>query len=136
MNRQNSAETTSKSMKGLENRPPGGEAMNNKNPIEREVEETLGLLNRQASMAASPGFLAGVRRRIRAAEPARRSPALFFVRRVVVPALLILLVVLNIVAAVSVQSLRRSDSEARQRGYTALAKDYAAYQSDAYANLK
>jgi hypothetical protein len=136
MNRQNSAKTTSNSMKGLENRPPGGVDMDNNNSIEREIEETLGLLDRQASMAASPDFLIGVRRRIRAAEPARRSPALFFVRRVVVPALLALLVVLNVVAAVSVQRLRRSDSEARRQGYTALAKDYAAYQGDAYVRLK
>ena len=136
MNRQNFAETTSNPMKGLEDRPPGGADMNNRNWIDREVEETLGLLDRQASMEESPGFLAGVRRRIRTGEPARRTPALFFIRRVVVPALLALLVVLNIFAAVSVLRLRRSDSEAKLQGFTALAKDYAAYQADAYANLK
>ena len=127
MNRQNFAETTSNPVKGLEDRPPGGADMNNRNRIDREVEETLGLLNHQASMEESPDFLAGVRRRIRAGEPARRTP---------VPALLALLVVLNIVAAVSMLRLRRSDSEAKLQGFTALAKDYAAYQADAYANLK
>jgi hypothetical protein len=110
--------------------------MNNRNRIELEVEETLGILDREAVITEGPDFLAGVRRRIRASTPARKPPAVLFLRRVVVPALFILLVVLNIVSAVFLQRIRKSDSEAKLQGFNALAKDYAAYQSDPYSRLK
>lgn len=136
MNRQKSEETTSNPVKGMEDRPPGGETMNNRNRIGREVEETLGILDHEASITASPDFLTGVRRRIRTGAPVRAPRAVFFLRRVVAPALLIFLVVLNIVTTVFILRIRKSDSEAKLQGLTALAKDYAAYQSDAYSNLK
>jgi hypothetical protein len=110
--------------------------MNNRIRIEREVEETLGILDREASIAEGPDFLAGVRRRIRAAAPLHNSPPVFSLRRILVPALLIFLVVLNIVTAVFLLRIRKSDSQAKLQGLNTLATDYAIYQSDPYSRLK
>jgi len=110
--------------------------MNNRIRIEREVEETLAILDREASIAEGPDFLVGVRRRSQAATPLRRPPAAFSLRRVLVPALLIFLVVLNIVTAVFLLRIRKSDSQAKLQGLNTLATDYAIYQSDPYSRLK
>lgn len=110
--------------------------MNNRNRIEREVEETLGILDREASIAEGPDFLAGVRRRIRDSTPLHKPPTAFSLRRVLVPALLIFLVVLNIVTAVFLLRIRKSDSQAKLQGLNTLATDYAIYQSDPYSRLK
>jgi hypothetical protein len=137
MNRRIGAETTSNRGEGMEMEPLRGAPMDNRYRIEKEVEEAIRLMETEASPTDSSDFLAGVRKKIRNLAPEPKLPAwAIFGRRILVPALLILMVVLNIVTAVFVLRIKKSDSLAKQNGLTALAKDYGPYQSDSFSYLK
>jgi hypothetical protein len=105
--------------------------------IEREVEATLRSFETEPRLADDPGFYAALRRRIRAEEAAVR-PAFgaSFRRRVLVPALLALMVALNIVTALAVEKARRTGTADRESGLTALVQTYAAEQAEFASYLK
>ncbi|MCX6563345.1 MAG: hypothetical protein NTU60_07035 [Candidatus Aminicenantes bacterium] len=107
-------------------KPTGDNPMAIKNRIENEIEETLRCFEAEAPPAAGPHFYAAVRRKIRNLTPAPPLPVpLGFRRRILVPAVLVLMVVLNIVTAALVSQAKKTEIEAKQQGLAALAEDYS-----------
>jgi ABC-type ATPase with predicted acetyltransferase domain len=110
--------------------------MSRKKAIEREVEAALRCFEAEPRLADDPGFYAALRRRIRAEASDRTPIASAFRRRALIPALLILMVVLNIVTALAVTRARRTETLAREQGLTALVQTYAADQAGLASYLK
>lgn len=121
---------------GREDSPKSSGDMSRKKAVEREVEATLRCFETEPRLADDPGFYAALRRRIRAEESARPERALPFRRRVLIPALMVLMVVLNIVTALAVTRTRRTETLAREQGLTALVQTYAADQAGLTSYLK
>ncbi len=110
--------------------------MSRKKIVEREIEATLRCFETEPRLADDPGFYAALRRRIRVEEKAGPGIALPVRRRVLVPALLTLMVVLNIVTALAVTRTRRTETQTREQGLAALVQTYAADQAEFASYLK
>jgi|GEM_PF-2380302 len=126
MNRQNDEKTASNPRERMTMKSSGNGAPDTQSRIEQEVEATLRRFEAEAPPKAGPDFYFAVKRKIRQQEPAPRAPErLGFGRRVLVPAFFALMVVLNIVAAVLVFSSQKTELQAKEQGFSALAQEYA-----------
>jgi len=111
--------------------------MERKKQVAREVEETVRAFKDDPGPEILPDLYAGIQRKIRALEPRPRRPLrTVLARRVLVPALLVLMLAVNIVMALFVIRVRAGESAAREQGLTALAEDLAAGHSAFQAYLK
>ena len=124
MKRKFDGEATSKDNEGTTGGTGGPDRMRIQEQIDREVQKTLLCLDRMAPPRPRPDFYARVQARIRVAEhPGRPTAALLFLRRVLVPAGLTVMLGLNILTAVLVMRQPDSDAAGRQKAMAALAEE-------------
>jgi hypothetical protein len=137
MNRQKRSRTTSNPGERSGGPPGGPSDMAKKDIIQNEIEATLRCFDTDGRLEVDPGFYADLRRRIRAeAADAPSAPTVLFGKRMLIPALLILMVVLNIFTALAVTRARKSEITTREKGLTALVHSYAADQAGFASYLK
>jgi hypothetical protein len=125
MKRKFDRQTASKSGERASGGTGGSNPMSRNDRIEREVEETLRSYGPREILSARPDFYARLQARIRKERGGRRPiPTQSSRLGVLIPAALLILIVLNIVVAVSI--LRRSETggTGRQTEMTAFAEEY------------
>ncbi len=125
MKRKPEDKTASKDNEGAPDAAGGPKLMSSRERIEREVEATLRSLDTISPPRHRPDFYAEVAARIREADaPGRTAGASLLRPRVLIPAALAFLIIVNIVTAVVLY--RRSDADAagRRQSMAALAEEY------------
>ncbi len=136
MNRQVDDRTTSKGNEEEPDRSRDGDSMIRKKQVERDVEETLRAFRDDPGPEAVPDLYAGIQRKIRALAPSPRPQGRSFSQKVLIPAVLILMLVLNIAMTVFVSRTKKIEFEAREKGMAALSEDFTAGQSAFLSYLK
>lgn len=97
--------------------------------IEHEVEQTLAAFNQAQRLSASPWFATRVQNRLQAIPEARPGMGLFAIRGLR-PALLALIVMLNLVTAVVAVQRSEQYQETRQEYVASFASEYAFTTTD------
>jgi hypothetical protein len=125
MKRKFDGETTSKGNEGTPGGTGGQDRMRIQEQIDREVEKTLRCLDGTVPPRPRPDFYARLQARIRVAEhPERPTAAFLFLRRVLIPAGLLVMLGFNILTAVLVMRQPDSDAASRQKAMAAFAEEY------------
>jgi hypothetical protein len=126
MGRQVDPEKASNASEREKERLKGKDHGETRSRVEREVRATLGCFDEDPAPRVAPGFAARVLARIENSEPLPRHQAwTVFRRKVLFPALLILMIILNIVTVIDLHRTKKQAELARQRDIAALADSYA-----------
>jgi hypothetical protein len=137
MNRQFDDEKASNMNEGAEGQPGGRDQMDKRKRVEQEVLKTLGYFDKDISLSDNPEFFAGVQKKIRSSQRAEKLPGwAVFQRKVLVPAILFTMIVINIVTAISVFRMAKFASLAKREGIVALAEYYGISRGDYSSYLK
>ena len=110
----------------------GEDAMKSKEQIEQEVMKTLQCFEQRESIECNPFFATRVLARIRSLEEEQRARSLrkVFSLGYLRPALLALIVVLNIASAIIVFRGSQTQTNVREQYLTAFADEYALNQQE------
>jgi hypothetical protein len=99
--------------------------VNRRDDIEREVEETILRLGKAGTISARPDFQARLGARLSEVQRSRRLfPSPLFRRPVLVPALLGLLIALNILSGAIILRKQNGPAAARRSALTVLAAEF------------